>query len=169
MPPGFTTNFAQRLDAMCELKVREASDGGAIQAGTVYVAPAGRHMTVLRGSYGGCSARLSASPTDTAHIPSVDVLMCSVAEMFGPRAMGVLLTGMGSDGARGMKAIRDVGGWTVGQNASSCAVYGMPRIAADLGALHRIVPLSQMSVEILAAVWGKHDVLTPRASAHVAR
>jgi len=169
MPPGFAANFVERLSALCELKVREASDGGAIQAGAVYVAPAGWHMTAIRGAHVPCSTRLSKSPAGTLHIPSVDVLMCSVAETFHNRAMGVLLTGMGVDGARGMKAIHDAGGWTIGQDAGSSAVYGMPRAAANLGALHRIVPLSQICSQILAALWGKRDAVAPKAAAHAAR
>ena len=125
-------------------------------------------MSVGRGDRGLCIARLSKSPLGTIHTPSVDVLMCSVAETFRQRAMGILLTGMGSDGAAGMKAIHDAGGWTVGQDAGSSAVYGMPRAAADMGALHRVVSLSQISAEILAAVWGKRNALTPRAASHAA-
>ena len=168
MPEDFTANFVQRMNAQCELRIREASEGDAVQPGTVLVAPAGLHMTVGRGERALCVTRLSKLPTGTLHTPSVDILMCSVAATFRQRAMGILLTGMGSDGARGMKAIHDAGGWTVGQDAGSSAVYGMPRAAAHIGALHRVVPLNQISTEILAAVWGKCDALTPRVSSHAA-
>jgi two-component system chemotaxis response regulator CheB len=93
--------------------------------------------------------RLADEPASARHIPSVDVMMCSVAEAYGARAMGVILTGMGADGALGMKAIHDRGGYTVGQDEASCAVYGMPRAAAELGALSSVAALGDMAGEIM--------------------
>ena len=150
MPVGFTAQFAERLNHVCPMTVCESKGEETIEPGTVYIAPAGLHMTVSRdGSR--YRTQLGQSPAGTRHTPSVDVLMHSVASVFGNQAMGVILTGMGSDGAQGMKAIRDAGGWTVGQDAESCAVYGMPRSAAEINALSRIAPLHQIASEILAA------------------
>ncbi len=150
MPVGFTAQFAERLNHACPLSVRESRGEEAIEPGNVYIAPAGWHMTVGRA---GTTHRtqLSKLPTGTLHTPSVDVLMHSIAGIYGNQGMGMILTGMGSDGALGMKAIRDAGGWTIGQDAESCTVYGMPRSAAEIGALSRVSPLSQMASEILAA------------------
>ena len=144
MPLGFTANFVQRLNALCRLKVREASGGEIIEPGTVYIAPAGWHMTASRGNPNAFFLQISKSPSGMQHIPSVDVLFRSVAETFRNRAVAVLLTGMGTDGALGMKAIHDAGGWTLGQDAASSAVYGMPRAAAEIGALSRVEPLHQI-------------------------
>ena len=151
MPTGFTAQFAERLNHLCHLSVLEAKGGEIIEPGTVYIAPAGLHMTVSRAG-SRYRTQLSSIPTGTLHTPSVDVLMNSVASVFGNHAMGVILTGMGADGAQGMKAIRDGGGWTVGQDAESCAVYGMPRSAAEINALCRVAPLHQIASEILGAV-----------------
>jgi two-component system chemotaxis response regulator CheB len=168
MPAGFASEFAKRLNHLCPMPVRESKGGEIIEPGTVYVAPAGLHMTVRRAD-SACRTHLSKSPTGTLHTPSVDVLMHSVASVFGKRAMGVLLTGMGADGAQGMKAIRDAGGWTVGQDAESCAVYGMPRSAAEINALSRSIPLHQIAAEIIAAFPQRSNSAAPLASAHNAR
>ena len=149
MPLGFTSQFAERLNHICKVAVRESKGDELVESGTVYIAPAGTHLTVYR-SGTACRTQLSKSPADTLHTPSVDVLMNSVAKVYGSKAMGVLLTGMGNDGALGMKAVRDAGGWTIGQDAESCAVYGMPRAAAELNALCRVAPLTQIAAEILA-------------------
>jgi two-component system chemotaxis response regulator CheB len=167
MPIGFSSQFAERLNRLCKLAVRESTGEETITPGTVYIAPAGWHMTVSSSSLG-YRTHLSKSPGGTQHIPSVDILMLSVANVFSSRAMGILLTGMGSDGARGMKAIREAGGWTVGQDAESCAVYGMPRSAAGLGALCRVVPLAQMSSEIMSALSPRANNVAPLTRSHTA-
>lgn len=149
MPIGFTAPFAQRLNSICSITVQEATHGSLIQPGTVYIAPAGKHMTVERPSQNGALIRLDSLPGDCLHIPSVDIMMTSVAHAFRSLAMGVIMTGMGSDGADGMKAIHQQGGFTLGQDETSCAVYGMPRACAELGLLKRIVPLSQIPAQIL--------------------
>jgi two-component system chemotaxis response regulator CheB len=168
MPVGFTAQFAERLNHLCQLTVRESSGEEIIAPATVYIAPAGWHMTV---EHVGSRYRthLSKSPSGTLHTPSVDVLMFSVASIFRNQGMGIILTGMGSDGARGMKAIHDAGGWTLGQDADSCAVYGMPRSAAEIGALDRVAPLNQIASEITAAFSSRSHPGTPAASAHTAR
>src|SRR3984893_891293 len=151
MPPGFTAPFAQRMNGLCSLTVREATDGEAILPGVAYIAPCGLHMKVERPSGSRASIRLDSHPEDSLHIPSVDVLMTSVAESYRDLAMGVILTGMGTDGAEGMKAIHAQGGLTIGQDEASCTVYGMPRACVQRGVLTRVVPLSQIPGQILQA------------------
>ena len=152
MPVGFTRPFAQRLDSLCAIAVREAAQRELIQAGVAYIAPAGQHMCVVP-SLSGTKPMivLGRHPKDAVHMPSVDVLMKSVAEMFKNRAMGVIMTGMGSDGAEGMSAIYRQGGLTLGQDEATCAVYGMPRTCAELGILTHVVPLSHIPTQILQA------------------
>jgi two-component system chemotaxis response regulator CheB len=151
MPAGFTAPFARRLNNLCAVSVCEASQGEVIQPGAVYVAPTGFQMTVGRPSNSRTIICLSIKPENQMHIPSVDITMQSVASAFHSQAMGIILTGMGADGAEGMKAIHREGGLTVGQDEASCAVYGMPRVCAEMGILDRVVPLSQISHEILQA------------------
>ena len=151
MPAGFTAPFATRLNNLCAVSVCEASQGEVIQPGAVYLAPTGFQMTVGRPSNSRTVICLSIKPENQMHIPSVDITMQSVASAFHSQAMGIILTGMGADGAEGMKAIHREGGLTVGQDEASCAVYGMPRVCAEMGILDRVVPLSQISHEILQA------------------
>jgi two-component system, chemotaxis family, protein-glutamate methylesterase/glutaminase len=151
MPPGFTAPFAARLNTMCSLTVRQATDGEALRPGVVYFAPAGLHMTVRRLNDSRAVIRLHLQPEDCLHIPSVDVLMTSVAEAYKNLALGVIMTGMGYDGAQGMSAIHQQGGLTLGQDEATCAVYGMPRACAELGILSRVVPLSEIPTQILNA------------------
>jgi two-component system chemotaxis response regulator CheB len=151
MPIGFTGLFAQRLNSLCSLAVREASHGEPVQPGVIYVAPGGLHMTVQRQADSRATIQLDPNPTNHMHKPSVDVMMKSVAKHFGNLAMGVILSGMGTDGAEGMNAIRLNGGFTIGQDETSCTVYSMPRACAELGALARIVPLFQIPNQILEA------------------
>jgi two-component system, chemotaxis family, protein-glutamate methylesterase/glutaminase len=132
--------------------VHEATEGDVIGPGAVYIAPAGRHVTVTRKPGSRATVRLSITPTGTLHIPSVDVTMLSVAEAFGRHTLGIIMTGMGSDGLQGMTAIRDAGGMTIGQDEASCAVYGMPRCCAESGVLHKVVSLPQLPRHILQAV-----------------
>jgi two-component system chemotaxis response regulator CheB len=151
MPVGFTGPFANRLDQLCQVAVKEATHDQTIEAGVVYIAPAGQHLTVMRRGSAKVVTRLSAFPEGTLHRPSVDVMMLSVAEVFGALAMGVIMTGMGADGLQGMRAIGKAGGLTVGQDESSCAVYGMPHSCAEAGVLQRVVSLNQIPGEILLA------------------
>lgn len=151
MPQGFTGPFAQRLNALCSVTVREASHGECIRPGVVYIAPAGMHMSVERLSHERAVLCLGNRTDDRQYVPSVDVLMNSVAEAFGDLALGVILTGMGCDGAEGMAAIHREGGLTLGQDEETCAVYSMPRACAELGILTRIVPLPQIPAQILQA------------------
>jgi two-component system, chemotaxis family, protein-glutamate methylesterase/glutaminase len=151
MPVGFTGPFSQRLNSLCSVEVREAVHDEYILPGVVYIAPAGIHMTVQRFSDSRAIITLDRHPEKHLHIPSVDVMMKSVAKNFGNLAMGIILTGMGADGAEGMNAIRQQGGFTVGQDEATCTVYGMPRACAELGALARVVPLLQIPDQIVKA------------------
>jgi two-component system, chemotaxis family, protein-glutamate methylesterase/glutaminase len=151
MPVGFTAPFAKRLNTMCSVEVRQAADNELILPGVIYIAPAGIHMTVHRFSGSRATINLNLRPETQVHRPSVNIMMKSVAQNFGDHAMGVILTGMGTDGAEGMSAIRQRGGLTIGQDEASCAVYSMPRACAELGALSRIVPLLQIPNQILDA------------------
>jgi two-component system chemotaxis response regulator CheB len=152
MPPGFTGPLAKRLNTMSDIEVREAEHGNGIEAGTVYIAPAGQHIKVQRSAESKAAICLSDYPSGTMHKPSADVLMLSVAEAFGRYSFGIILTGMGADGLRGMTAIRRAGGITIGQDEASSAVYGMPRVCAEGGILQRVVPLNQVPRQILQAL-----------------
>jgi two-component system chemotaxis response regulator CheB len=151
MPVGFTGPFAQRLNNLCKVRVKEASPNELVEPGTVYIAPAGYQMSVYGTSFSKAAIAIRDTPRDLLHIPSVDVMMLSVAEVFRNAAMGIILTGMGGDGALGMQAIARYGGLTVGQDEATCAVYGMPRTCAEMGVLGRVVPLEQVPEQILFA------------------
>ncbi|HEV2398249.1 MAG TPA: chemotaxis response regulator protein-glutamate methylesterase [Candidatus Sulfotelmatobacter sp.] len=158
MPEGFTGSFAQRLDKLCSIRVHEAIDCESIQCGVAYIAPAGMHMEVCRKLPSGkTSISLHRRPENSPHIPSIDILMKSVAEIFKSRSIGVIMTGMGSDGAEGISAIYRQGGLTVGQDEATCAVYGMPRVCAHLGVLSRVVPLHAIPVQIIQATRRRRD------------
>jgi two-component system chemotaxis response regulator CheB len=152
MPPGFTGPFARRLDSLCQVTVSEATEDASIEPGLVLLAPAGWHMTVYRRTHTKYAVRIAKTPANTLHMPSVDVTMLSVAEVFGPLSMGIIMTGMGYDGAEGMKAIFAKGGYTVGQDEATCVVYGMPRACAEAGTLRRVLPLERIADEICAAI-----------------
>ena len=143
MPPGFTRSFADRLDRLCRLRVSEARDRERILPGYVYIAPGGQHLLVER-SGADLICRLSDGPPVSRHKPSVDVLFDSVAEVCGAASTGVILTGMGKDGARGMVNMHDRGARTFGQDEKSCVVYGMPRVAAEMGAVDTVAALEDM-------------------------
>jgi two-component system chemotaxis response regulator CheB len=151
MPVGFTRSLAERLDARSALRVREAEDGEGIAPGQVLVAPAGRHMKVRKRG-GSVRIVLDEEPRDCLHRPSIDVLMSTVARAYGPGALGILLTGMGSDGVEGLRAIRAAGGRTLAESEETCVIYGMPKAAVEAGVVQRSVPLGRMADEILAAL-----------------
>ena len=149
MPVGFTGPFARRLDGICKVTVREAIQEEELQPGIVYIAPAGQHMTVYRRGTSKVALRLGRTPEGMLHMPSVDVMMLSVAEVFRSQTLGVIMTGMGADGVKGMESIKREGGFNLGQDEPSCTVYGMPRSAAEANVLHRVVPLQQIPEQIL--------------------
>jgi two-component system, chemotaxis family, protein-glutamate methylesterase/glutaminase len=150
MPSPFTSSFAQRLDRLCAPRVSEAVEGAPILPGHVYLAPGGAaHLEVTGASQLRC--RLRMGDLVGGHRPSVDVLFNSVAKTCGADAMGVILTGMGRDGAAGLLAMRHAGAQTLGQNESTCVVYGMPKVAFELGAVEKQVPLNKIGTEIVSA------------------
>ena len=150
MPATFTKSFARRLDSACAAHVEEASDGAPLEVGRIYLAPGGdRHLAVERA--GGLRCRLLEGPPVNGHSPSVDVLFGSVATTMGAKALGVILTGMGRDGARGLLAMREAGARSLGQDEASSVVYGMPRAAFELGAVERQASLSRLGGLILDA------------------
>jgi len=149
MPAGFTRSFAQRLDSLCAVTVREASDGERVLPGHVYLAPGGEAHMRLGRSGANYVIELQAGDPVNRHRPSVDVLFHSAAESAGRNAIGAILTGMGKDGAAGLLAMRRAGAYTIAQDEASCVVFGMPREAVALGAAADVVPLSHISARIL--------------------
>lgn len=148
MPPTFTKSFAERLNRLCAPVVEEATDGARLEIGKIYLAPGGeRHLQVSNASAPCC--RLVERDPVNGHRPSVDVLFDSVAELAGRNAVGVILTGMGRDGASGLLKMRHAGARTIGQNEKTCVVYGMPRVAYELGAVEHQLPLTSIGEEIL--------------------
>ena len=148
MPPHFIPPFARRLNELCEIEVREAADGDAVLPGTALIAPGDRHLTLQR-SGGRWLARVIDGPTVHHQRPSVDVLFRSVAKAAGPNAVGVIMTGMGADGARGLLEMLRAGARTIAQDEASCVVFGMPREAIRLGAAERVAPLERIPELIL--------------------
>lgn len=149
MPPAFTKSLAERLNGLCQVSVKEAEDGEKIMAGTVYIAPGDRHL-VVRKAQTDTIAVLTDKPDNTLHKPSVDVLMRSVADVVGQLALGVIMTGMGSDGLHGLQAMKAKGADVIAQNEESCVVYGMPRAVIEAGIADAIAPLDNIAGEIMA-------------------
>jgi two-component system chemotaxis response regulator CheB len=149
MPESFTPSFAQRLNSLSKLTVIEAQGGERLQPGMAYLAPGHSHMRV-RKSGGGLVLELSQEEPVNRHRPAADVLFRSVAEYVGQNALGVILTGMGKDGAQGLLAMRQAGAWNIGQDQASCVVYGMPREAAEVGALDEVATLADIAGSIVA-------------------
>ena len=156
MPEKFTASFAQRLNGLCAIEVREARQGDRVLPGLALIAPGGRHL-LLRRSGAQYHVDVLDGPVVNRHRPSVDVLFRSVAKCAGKNAVGVIMTGMGDDGARGLKEMHDAGACTLAQDEASCVVYGMPKEAVKLGAVDRSVPLSEMAQAILAQASGKSE------------
>jgi two-component system chemotaxis response regulator CheB len=151
IPRGFTRSLAERLDARSAIPVREARHGDLVEPGQVLLAPAGIHTRLLRAGTA-VSVSLEEEPSEALHRPSVDVLMASAASVYGPRALGVVLTGMGSDGTEGLRAIKQRGGLTLAESEESCVIFGMPKAAIEAGVVDRALPLDRIAGEILAAV-----------------
>lgn len=149
MPASFTGSLAQRLNGLCAIEVREARQRDRLHSGLALIAPGGMHMVLCHDSHG-YSVELTNGPPVNRHRPSVDVLFNSVARVAGSHSLGVIMTGMGADGARGLKAMREAGGGTLAQDEESCVVFGMPREAILLGAAGSVVPLPKIHEAILA-------------------
>ncbi|MGY3448615.1 protein-glutamate methylesterase/protein-glutamine glutaminase [Bradyrhizobium sp. USDA 4353] len=148
MPPGFTAAFARRLDSICAIHVKEAEDGETVHAGCAYIAPGARHMLLQRSGLRYHIA-IKDGPPVSRHRPSVDVLFRSTAQYAGRNALGVIMTGMGDDGARGLLEMRKLGAATRAQNEESCVVFGMPKEAIAHGAVEKVISLDQIPREIV--------------------
>jgi two-component system chemotaxis response regulator CheB len=148
MPEKFTAMYAQRLDGICAMNVREAKDGDRLERGVALIAPGGRHMQLMK-SNGQYYVKVLDGPPVNRHKPSVDVLFKSAADCAGRDALGIIMTGMGDDGARGMKTMHDQGARTIAQNEETCVVFGMPKEAIKLQAVDDILPLESMARAIL--------------------
>ena len=148
MPEKFTAMYAKRLDGICAMNVREAKDGDRLERGVVLIAPGGKHMQMRKAS-GQYFVSVVDGPPVNRHKPSVDVLFRSAAECAGRDILGIILTGMGDDGARGMKILHDGGARTIAQNEETCVVFGMPKEAIKLQAVDEILPLESMARAIL--------------------
>ena len=146
MPPNFTKMYAQRLDKICAIKVSEAENGERVEKGHAYIAPGDKQMTLEKDSRG-YYIRCMPGEKVSGHCPSVDVLFHSVAEKAGENAIGIIMTGMGKDGAEGLLQMRRKGAYTIGQDKETCVVYGMPMVAFNVGAV-----TEQVAVENIASV-----------------
>ncbi len=148
MPEMFTRSFASRLDGLCRIRVKEAEQGDVVRAGWVYIAPGHSHL-MLGFSGGNYVCDLSQGPPVNRHRPSVDVLFRSAANVAGRHAIGVILTGMGKDGAAGMREMKEAGAFNFAQDESTCVVFGMPKEAISLGGVDEVLPLREIAPRIL--------------------
>ena len=149
MPETFTKTFAQRLDGLCRVSVKEAEDNDSLMPGRVLIAPGGKHM-MLQTTQFGASVQVKDGPLVSRHKPSVDVLFRSVAKYAGGNALAIIMTGMGDDGARGIKELHEAGSKTIAQNEATCVVYGMPKEAVKLGAIDDVLALDKIPAKIVA-------------------
>lgn len=161
MPPGFTRSYAARLDSLCRIRVAEARDGERVLPGHAYIAPGGLHLSVER-SGANYIARVRDGEPVNRHKPSVEVLFQSAARVVGPNAIGVMLTGMGADGARAMKELRDAGSYNYVQDEASCVVFGMPREAIAQGAAHEVLPVTQIGPRLIDRLRSTSGIATTR-------
>ena len=151
MPESFTGSFAARLNSLCKPRVIEAQGGEVLESGVVYIAPGHSHLKIRRTPSGYLTELLKTPPVNR-HRPSVDVLFDSAAEIVGRNAVGVILTGMGKDGANGLLRMRQAGARTFGQDEATCVVYGMPREAALIGAVEEVAPLGELPRRVMQAL-----------------
>jgi two-component system chemotaxis response regulator CheB len=161
MPAGFTRSYAARLDTLCKIRVKEAVDGERILPGHAYIAPGGLHLSVER-SGANYVARVRDGEPVNRHKPSVEVLFESAARVVGQNAFGIMLTGMGGDGAKAMRTMRDAGSYNYAQNESTCVVFGMPREAIQHGAAHEVLPLHDIAPHLMEKLRSMHGALLHR-------
>jgi two-component system chemotaxis response regulator CheB len=161
MPPGFTKSYATRLDGLCKIRVKEATDGERILPGHAYIAPGGLHLSVER-SGANYVARVRDGEPVNRHKPSVEVLFESAARVVGPNAFGIMLTGMGADGAKSMKSMRDAGAFNICQNEATCVVFGMPREAINHGAADEVLPLNEIAGHLIDKLRAAHGATLHR-------
>jgi two-component system, chemotaxis family, protein-glutamate methylesterase/glutaminase len=152
MPLGYTELFARSLNEVTTLEVREAREADRLQAGIVYLAPAGHHLYFVRAADGGVDVHLDLRPFDSPHRPSVDVLFRSAAEIYGNRTLGIVMTGMGADGTAGAAWIKAQGGRIIAEAEESCIVYGMPRSVVEAGLCDLVAPLGKMAQAVMGAI-----------------
>jgi two-component system chemotaxis response regulator CheB len=148
MPPGFTKSYANRLDGLCKIRVKEATDGERVLPGHAYIAPGGFHLSVER-SGANYIARVTDGEPVNRHKPSVEVLFESASRVVGPNALGIMLTGMGADGAKAMRTMKDAGSYNVCQDEATCVVFGMPREAIAHGAANEVLPLGKIAQHVI--------------------
>ena len=151
MPPGFTETFARRLDALCKIDVKQADDNEVVRTGVAYIAPGGRHLMLSRRGVG-YVLRVTDDPPVNRHRPSVDTLFRSIARSAGAQSVGVMLTGMGADGADAMLELRRAGAHTIAQDEATCVVFGMPRQAIAVGAAREVVALGDIAARLESLV-----------------
>jgi len=157
MPENFTRMFAERLNGLCQINVKEAEHNDPVLPGHAYVAPGGKHLWVKRDE-GQILCKLSVEPPVNLHRPSVDFLFRSCAKFLGADAVGVIMTGMGRDGAEGMKAMKEKGCWNIAQDEASSVIFGMPREAIEADAVHEVAPLARLRERALAASQRKKEL-----------
>lgn len=151
MPPGFTKSLSERLNSLTSLTVKEAENNDAVRPGMVFIAPGNYHMQLEREGQK-TLIKLNQTPPIGGHRPAVDPMMESVAKIYGSRAVGVILTGMGHDGSKGMQAIKQMNGYTIAEDQSTSVVFGMPKSAIELNVVDRVVPLPDIAAEIVRAI-----------------
>jgi len=152
MPPKFTKSLADRLDGLTQLEVKEAEDDETVRNGVVYIAPGGYHMTVVKNSIGQNRIRISDEPATTLNKPSVDIMTKSVIDIYGKYTLGVIMTGMGKDGLKGISKLKSLGGYCIAQDEKTCVVYGMPKSIVDAELADVIAPLEKIPRIINEAV-----------------
>jgi len=158
MPEKFTASFAKRLNDFCQLRVKEAEDNEGVQRNTVYVAPGNYHMAI-RNNNGKCVIKVFSGDLVNRHRPSVNVLFNSVASVKGKNAIGIIMTGMGDDGASGMRAMYEHGAYTIAQDEASSVVFGMPHKAILAGGVTRVMPLREISREVTECLSPGNEVV----------
>jgi len=159
MPELFTKSFANRLDSLCTLHVKEAEDNERLQSGTVYIAPGHSHLLLKHVVGAGYVTCLNAGSPVNRHRPSVDVLFRSAANLVGKNCFGIILTGMGRDGAHGMLEMKEAGAYNIAQDEASCVVFGMPKEAIALQAAHEVLPLASIASRLIALVAQRQPTL----------
>jgi two-component system chemotaxis response regulator CheB len=157
MPENFTRMFAERLNGLCQINVKEAEHNDPILPGHAYIAPGGKHLWVKRDE-GQLLAKLSTEPPMNLHRPSVDFLFLSCAKFLGADAVGVIMTGMGKDGSQGMLKMKEAGSWNIAQDEATSVIFGMPREAIEIDAVHEVVPLGKLREKALARATRKEGV-----------
>jgi two-component system chemotaxis response regulator CheB len=162
MPAGFTRSLAERLDSLSALPVKEAAPGDQLETGRCWLAPGGFHMLVDKTG----QITLNQNPAVHGVRPAVDVTLVSVAQNFGPRAIAVILTGMGRDGTNGAALIRSAGGQVIAEDESTCVVWGMPRSAVEAGVTGLVVPIHEVAGAIERVVWNSNSTLTSSAQSN---